>query len=70
MIVDHALGHRRFYDLPQPYSNGRIVVYGDGCMGWYDYVLVDSSGCVEMRTSRQYGSAEIALRDALVEASP
>ena len=67
--VDPALGYRTFYDIAQPYSNGRIVVYGDGDMGWYDYVMTDSSGCTETRSSSQYGSPEIALRDALIEAS-
>lgn len=64
-----TLGHKEFYNIQQPYSLGRVIVYGDGEMGWYDYVLTDSEGCTESRTNMQYGSPEIALRDALIEAS-
>lgn len=64
-----TLGHREFYNVGQPYNNGRCIVYGDADMGWYEYVLVDSSGLTESRSNEQYGSAEIALRDALITAS-
>lgn len=66
---DKTLGHDEFYNIQQPYSNGRIIVYGEIDMGWFDYVLVDSSGLTESRSDKGYGSAEIALRDALIEAS-
>lgn len=66
---DKKLGHDEFYNIQQPYSNGRIIVYGEIDMGWFDYVLVDSSGLTESRSDKGYGSAEIALRDALIEAS-
>lgn len=64
-----TLGHREFYNIEQPYSNGRVIVYGDTDMAWYDYVLVDAEGCVESRSDRAYGGPELALRDALIEAS-
>lgn len=66
---DKTLGHDEFYNIQQPYSSGRIIVYGEIDMGWFDYVLVDSSGLTESRSDKGYGSAEIALRDALIEAS-
>lgn len=64
-----TLGHPEIYNIAQPYSNGRVIVYGDASMGWYDYVLIDSQGLVEHRTDDGYGSAEIALRDGLIRAS-
>lgn len=64
-----TLGYPELYNICQPYSNGRCIVYGEPEMGWYDYVLIDSQGFVESRSNLQYGSAEIALRDALVKAS-
>lgn len=67
--MSQTLGHQEFYSIRQPYSDGRCVVYGDGDMGWYDYVLIDSAGRIEARSNMQYGSAEIALRDALITAS-
>lgn len=66
---DKTLGHAEFYNIQQPYTEGRIIVYGERDMGWYDYVIVDSSGLTESRTDKGYGSPEIALRDALIEAS-
>lgn len=68
-MLSPTLGHREFYNIAQPYTNGRVIVYGDWEMGWYDYVLIDSAGLTETRTNVQYGSAEIALRDALIKAS-
>lgn len=64
-----TLGHAVIYDLPQPYNNGRVIVYGDNQMCWYDYVIVGSDGLTESRSNLQYGAAEVALRDALIEAS-
>ncbi len=66
---DKTLGHDEFYNIQKPYDLGRVIVYGERDMGWYDYVLVDSSGLTESRSDKCYGSAEIALRDALIEAS-
>lgn len=69
-----------FYSIPAPYSmNGDIMieVYGDGDMGWYEWRVL-AGGKVQQDTGtegsshihgRQYGSAEIALRDALVAMS-
>lgn len=64
-----TLGYPEVYNIMQPYSNGRVIVYGEPDMGWYDYVLVDSAGLVEHRTDDCYGIPEIALRDALIRAS-
>lgn len=69
MSAPATLGHPEIYNIAQPYSNGRAIVYGEPDMGWYDYVLVDSAGMVEHRTGDAYGSPEIALRDALIRAS-
>ena len=66
---DKTLGYDEFYNIQQPYTEGRIIVYGERDMGWYDYVIVDSRGCTESRSGKCYGAAEIALRDALIEVS-
>lgn len=68
-MTSPTLGHNEFYNIQQPYSLGRVIVYGDGENGWYEYVLVDSQGLVEHRTNDGYGSPEIALRDALIKSS-
>lgn len=68
-----------FYSIPAPYAMGdtMIEVYGDGDMGWYEWRVL-AGGEVQQDTGtegsthirgRQYGSAEIALRDALVAMS-
>lgn len=67
--MNATLGHAEIHNIPKPYTFGRVIVYGDPEMGWYDYVITDSSGCTESRSNMQYGSAEIALRDALIEAT-
>ena len=66
-----------FYSIPAPYSmNGdtMIEVYGDGNMGWYEWRVLagdkvqqdtGTEGSSHLR-GRQYGSAEVALRDALM----
>lgn len=59
------------YSIPAPFSMGdrTIEVYGDPDMGWYEWRIV-AGGRIERDTKEQgYGSAEIALRDALVEAT-
>lgn len=66
---DKTLGYEEMYNIAHPYTNGRVIVYGERDMGWYDFVLIDSSGCTESRSNKQYGSPEIALRDALIKAS-
>lgn len=68
-MISPTLGHQEFYNIVQPYSPGRVIVYGDGEMGWYEYVLTDSKGLVEHRTEAAYSIPEIALRDALIHAS-
>lgn len=68
-IEDKTLGYEQFYNIQQPYTEGRIIVYGERDMGWYDYVIVDSNGLTQSRSDKGYGSPEIALRDGLIEAS-
>lgn len=69
MSASITFGYHEIYNVGQPYSNGRVIVYGEADMGWYDYVLVDSQGLTETRSNLQYGSPEIALRDGLILAS-
>lgn len=69
MSATVTIGYPEIYNIAQPYSNGRVIVYGEADMGWYDYVLVDSHGLTETRSNLQYGSPEIALRDGLIRAS-
>jgi len=60
------------YRIACPFRAADIEVYGDPAMGWYEYRIV-AKGTVERDTGRhgsygmQYGSPEIALRDALIE---
>lgn len=59
------------YRVPTPYSMGEamIEVYGDPENAWYEWRIV-VAGRIERDTKDQgYGSPEIALRDALIEAS-
>lgn len=67
------------YNIPVPYSMGdrMIEVYGDPEMGWYEWRVqagyrteqdTGSEGSGSFR-GRMYGSAEIALRDALMVTS-
>ena len=58
-----------FYEVKQPYGEGLLVVFGEGDMGWYEWLAVDSAGKLLRRTDENYGSPEIALRDALIWAS-
>lgn len=61
------------YEIPAPDSMDRVIkIYGDGEMGWYEYRVLDGTGRVLVDTGtegsygRQYGQAEVALRDALM----
>lgn len=69
MSAPATLGHPEVYNIAHPYSDGRILVYGDPDMFSYDYALIDSQGLVEHRSTDGYGIPEIALRDALIRAS-
>lgn len=58
------------YRIPAPYSmDGFIEVWGDTDMGWYEWRWCDGQRIVKESDAQQYGSAEIALRDALIAAS-
>lgn len=53
-----------------PYGEDTIEVYGEPDMGWYEWRVVTPTGTTLRDTkSYGYGSAEVALRDALVEVS-
>lgn len=64
------------YTVNHPFiTEGRIEVYGEADMGWYEWRIIDK-GAVSHDTAREgngqglgYGSPEIALRDALVVAT-
>jgi len=59
------------YSIPAPYSmrDTMIEVYGEPDMGRYEWRVV-TGGSVERDSKDQgYGSAEIALRDALIAMS-
>lgn len=59
-----------FYKIPAPYSmDGFIEVWGDLDMGWYEWRWSDGQRIVKESDAQQYGSAEIALRDALIAAT-
>lgn len=68
-----------FYKIPAPYSmDGFIEVYGGDGEGWSEWRIIDGQGktvqdtgreCTGSFRGRQYGSPEIALRDALIAAS-
>jgi hypothetical protein len=71
-------GVRTIYAIPAPDSmRATIEVYGDQDMGWYEWRILDAGRVVyDTGTEgnshcwgRQYGQAEIALRDALIYAS-
>ena len=67
------------YSIPAPDSlSGVIEVYGEPENAWYEWRLIDGDAIVTYDTGteghhafqgRQYGQAEIALRDALMVAS-
>ena len=57
------------YSIPHPFCNGRIEVYGDPDMAAYEWRIFDSDRRLQQHSqNRGYGVAEIALRDALIEA--
>lgn len=69
---------KTIYRLPAPDSRtAEIEVYGEPENAWYEWRIIEgerivkdteSDGC-EAFQGRQYGQAEIALRDALMVAS-
>ena len=63
---------KTIYTIPAPDSqNATIEVYGDPDNAWYEWRIIDGGRIVQDTSSegRQYGQAEIALRDALMVAS-
>lgn len=59
------------YKIPAPDAILHVIeVYGDPDMAWYEWRIIDAQGrpIIDTRT-RQYGCAELALRDALIHAS-
>ena len=64
------------YKIPTPYSMGSpfIELDGEPENGWYEWRVLDAGGVgldtgTEGTAGRQYGNAEIALRDALIATS-
>ena len=59
------------YRVPAPYNDGMIEVYGDPENAWYEWRILADERIVQDTgvEARQYGQAEIALRDALMVAS-
>jgi hypothetical protein len=69
---------KTIYTLPAPDSmSATIEVYGDPDNAWYEWRILDGGRTVQDTGTeghgafrgRQYGQAEIALRDALMAAS-
>lgn len=66
---------KTIYTIPSPDSmTSMIEVYGDPENAWYEWRIIDGGRAVrdtgtEGLQGRQYGQAEIALRDALMAAS-
>ena len=70
---------KTLYKIPAPDSLGaQIEVYGEPENAWYEWRVIDGDGHILRDTGteghsafqgRQYGQAEIALRDALMFAS-
>jgi len=66
------------YTIPSPGSLSAVIeVYGEPENGWYEWRILDGGRTVQDTGTegpsafrgRQYGQAEIALRDALMIAS-
>lgn len=55
------------YKIPAPDAILHVIeVYGDPDMAWYEWRIIDAQGRPIIDTrNRQYGCAELALRDAL-----
>ena len=61
---------KTIYAIPAPYAPAMIEVYGDPDFACYEWRLVGQDGELLQDTESQaYGSAEIALRDALIACS-
>jgi hypothetical protein len=58
------------YTIPAPDSlSATIEVYGDPENGWYEWRIRDGGRVIHDTSDRQYGQAEVALRDALMYAT-
>ena len=69
---------KTIYTIPAPDSLGAVIeVYGEPENAWYEWRILDGGRVVQDTgkeghsafQGRQYGQAEIALRDALMVAS-
>ena len=63
---------KTIYTVPAPDSISAVIeVYGDPENAWYEWKIIDGGRAVRDtgNEGRQYGQAEIALRDALMCAS-
>jgi len=75
---NQELQMKTIYTIPAPDSMSAIIeVYGDPDNAWYEWRILDGGRTVQDTgkeghsafQGRQYGQAEIALRDALMFAS-
>ncbi|MGP1681983.1 MAG: hypothetical protein ACTS8S_06635 [Giesbergeria sp.] len=59
------------YKIPAPYSMGdtMIEVYGEPDMAAYEWRVIEAGKVLRDTKDQGYGSAEIALRDALIAMS-
>lgn len=73
-----ATNTQTIYTIPAPDSHDALIeVYGDPNNAWYEWRIVDGNQITRdtgtegnaVFQGRQYGQAEIALRDALMFAS-
>lgn len=69
---------KTIYSIPAPDSVAAVIeVYGEPHNAWYEWRIIDGGRTVrdtglegsDAFQGRQYGQAEIALRDALMYAS-
>ena len=61
---------KTIYTIPAPDSlSATIEVYGDPENAWYEWRIRDGERVIHDTGGRQYGQAEIALRDALMYAT-
>jgi hypothetical protein len=57
---------KTIYEIPAPYTDNMITVYGEPDMGWYEWRVTKPNGhVIEDSHNHQYGSPGVALRDAL-----
>ena len=56
--------------IDRPFSDGTIEVYGEPDMGWYEWRILERGEVLHDTRAAGYGSASLALRDALNHDEP